>query len=82
MRQCGGAALREEDGLTDWGCGVALKELLVEVLWDVGDKSLLGGVGAECWTKWLQEEGRPVHLLRDCLKSNKLSAKLWRVSGD
>ena len=29
-----GRRLREEDGLTDWGCGVALEELLVEVLLD------------------------------------------------
>ena len=40
-----GRRLREEDGLIDGGFGVALKESLVEVLLDVGDKSLLGW----CW---------------------------------
>ena len=58
-----GRRLREEDGLTDWGCGVSLKELLVEALLDVGDTSLLGGVGAEGSTKWLEEESKHVHLL-------------------
>ena len=36
-----GRRLREDD-LPDWGCGVALEGLFVEVLWDVGDKSLSG----------------------------------------
>ena len=35
----------------------------MEVLLDVGDKPLLGGVGAEGWTNWLLEKGRLVHLL-------------------
>ena len=58
-----GRRLREEDGLTHWGCGVDLKEFLVEVLLDVGDKSRLGDTGAEKKTKWLEEESRLVHLL-------------------
>ena len=59
--------LGEEDGLIDRGCGVALEELFVEVLLDVGDKPLLGGGGAEGWAKRLLAEGRLVH-----------PAKLWR----
>ena len=43
--------------------GVALKELLVEVLfWMLVTSLYLGGVGAEGRTKWLEEESRLVHL--------------------
>ena len=58
-----GRRLRAEDGSTDWGCGVALKEFSVEVLLGGGGRPPLGGVGVEGWTKWLEEEGRLVHLL-------------------
>ena len=57
---------REEDGSTDWRCGVALKELLVKVFWDGGDWPLLGGVCSKDWSKWLEEEeGGLDHLLRE-----------------
>ena len=58
-----GCRLRDGDGSADWGCGVAVKELFVEVLLDGGDKPLLGGVGAEGWTKRLEEQGWLVHSL-------------------
>ena len=71
--------LRDEDGSTDWGCGMALKELFVEALLDGGDKSLLGGFDAEGWSKWLEEESRLVHLLRECgLQLHELGTKPWR----
>ena len=48
--------------MTDRGCGVAFEKLFVAALVDGGDKPLLGGVGADGWTKRLEEEGRLVHL--------------------
>ena len=74
-----GCSLRNEDGSTDWRCGVAFKEVFVEVLLNGGDKPLLGGAGAEGWTKWLEEESRLVHLLRECdLWLHELGTKPWR----
>ena len=67
--------LGEEDGSVGWGCGVAFKEVFVEVLLDGGgDKPLLGGLGAEGWTTWLEEEGRLVHLLLSAVR-------VWGLSG-
>ena len=53
-------------GSIDLGCGVAFKELFGEALLDGGDKSLLGGLGTEGRSKWLEEESRHVHLLCEC----------------
>ena len=38
-----GRRLRDEDGWSDRGCGVAFKDLFVKVLLDGGDKPVLGG---------------------------------------
>ena len=58
-----GADGEMKDGSVDWGCGVALKELLAKVLLERGGKPLPGGVGTKGWYKRLEEEDWLVHLL-------------------